>query len=333
MLMRITIVRVFLLLLEATAVALSLSGEVKMEKVAYFGQPNCYKFSNGTVDLIVTTDIGPRIIRYGFAGEENILGEVPEMKIPTELGDWKPWGGHRLWTAPEAMPRSYAPDNSPVKFEIEGSNTIRLVQPLESRTGIQKEMIVTLASNGTSVIIKHRLTNRNLWAVDLAPWALTIMRGGGTTILPQEPYRDHNDYLQPARPFVLWHYTNLADSRWAIGPKFIRLKTDATLKEPQKIGIGNKQGWAAYALRGTLFLKRFAYQEGVTYPDYGSNNETYTAENFMEIETLAPMSHLEPGQVAQHEEKWFLFKNVSIGSDETAIEAVLRPLIAQTAHP
>jgi hypothetical protein len=333
MLMRNAMVRLSLLLLEVTTVALSLSGEVKMEKVAYMSQPNCYKLSNGMVDVIVTTDIGPRIIRYGFVGEENILGEVPEIKTPTELGDWKPWGGHRLWTAPEAMPRSYSPDNTPIKFEIEGSNTIRLIQPLESGTGIQKEMIVTLASSGTSVTIRHRLTNRNLWAVDLAPWALTIMHGGGTAILPQEPYRDHNDYLQPARPLVLWHYTNLGDSRWAIGPKFIRLKTDATLKEPQKIGIANKQGWAAYVLRDTLFVKRFKYQEGAIYPDYGSNNESYTAENFMEIETLAPMSHLEPGQVAEHEERWFLFKKVSIGPDEGSIETTLRPLLGQTTQP
>ena len=43
-------------------------GESRMEKVAYFNQPNCFKLSNGIVEVIVTTDIGPRIIRYGFAG-------------------------------------------------------------------------------------------------------------------------------------------------------------------------------------------------------------------------------------------------------------------------
>src|SRR5438093_4647174 len=132
--------RLLLLLLGVTMVTGSLSGEVKMEKVAYFNQPNCYKLSNGTVELIVTTDIGPRIIRYGFVGEDNIFGEIPEMKVPTELGDWRPWGGHRLWTAPEAMPRSYSPDNTPIKFKIEGKDTIRLIQPVEPKTGIQKEV-------------------------------------------------------------------------------------------------------------------------------------------------------------------------------------------------
>src|SRR5262245_4917634 len=96
------------------------SGEVKVEKVAYFNQPNCYKLSNGTVEIIVTTDIGPRIIRYGFPGEDNILAELPDLSVKTDLGEWKPYGGHRLWTAPEAMPRSYAPDSTPIEYKIEG---------------------------------------------------------------------------------------------------------------------------------------------------------------------------------------------------------------------
>jgi hypothetical protein len=319
--------------LEFTLLATLLRGEVKMEKVTYLSQPNCYKLSNGMVELIVTTDIGPRIIRYAFAGEGNVFGELPEVKMPAELGDWKPWGGHRLWTAPEAMPRSYSPDNAPVKFAVEGKEAIRLIQPIEPATGIQKEITVELSPTGTSALVRHKLTNKNLWAVDLAPWALTIMHGGGTTILPQEPFRDHNDYLAPARPLVLWHYTNLADSRFNIGRKFIRLRTAAEQDEPQKIGIANKQGWAAYALRDILFVKRFSYQEGERYPDYGSNNETYTAADFMEIETLGPLTRVEPEQSVEHLERWFLFKNVQLGSSEDDIEAVLRPLIAQTTAP
>lgn len=327
----------FLIVFLALGVSSTLSkpacGEVRIEKVAYFNQPNCYRLSNGTVEVIVTTDIGPRIIRYAFMGEDNVFAELPELKVSTELGEWKPWGGHRLWAAPEAMPRSYSPDNSPIEFKLEGKDTIRLVQPVEPKTGIQKEMTLTLAAEGTAVTVHHKLTNRTLWAIDVAPWALTIMKGGGTTVLPQEPYRSHDDYLLPARPLVFWHYTDLTDPRWTIGKKYIRLKTDAARKEPQKIGIANKQGWSVYALNQTLFVKRFSYQEGANYPDYGSNNETYTSESFMEIETLAPMHHLEPGQSAGHLERWSLFRNVNIGATEASLEETIGPLIKQTAQP
>jgi hypothetical protein len=318
-------------LLWAVLLASTIYGEVKVEKIAYFNQPNCYKLSNGAVEVIVTTDIGPRIIRYGFPGEDNILAELPGgSPLKTELGEWKSWGGHRLWTAPEAMPRSYSPDSSPVEYRIEGNNKIHLIQPVEPKTGIQKEITVTLDDNGSGVTLHHKITNRNLWAIDVAPWALTIMNGGGVAILPQEPYRSHDEYLLPARPLVLWHYTDLSDPRWAIGKKYIRLKTDAARKEPQKLGIANKQGWAAYHRKGTLFVKRFPYKESATYTDYGSNNETYTSASFIEVETLAPMHHLKPGESAEHVERWYLFRNVDVGTTEATVDAAIRPLIAQT---
>ncbi len=308
-------------------------GETRMEKLNYFNQPNCYRLSNGTVEVIVTTDIGPRVIRYSFIGEENILAELPDPKVTTEFGDWKPWGGHRLWAAPESMPRTYWPDNTPVEFKLEGTNTIHLIQPVEGKTGIQKEMVVTLAVEGTEVTIHHKITNRNLWAIELAPWALTIMHGGGTAILPQEPYRSHDDYLLPARPMVLWHYTNLSDPRWMLGQKFLRLKTDASMPEAQKIGIANKQGWAGYSLGRRFFLKRFAYKDGASYPDDGSSTEVYTSGSFMEIETLAPVQHLQPGQAAEHLERWYLFNNVDIGSTELSLKEAVEPLLASTGKP
>src|SRR5688500_2216095 len=110
----------------------SAHAQVTVEKVRCLSQPNCYRLANKTVEVVVTTDVGPRIIRYAFIGEDNLLGELPDDSVKTELGIWKPWGGHRLWTAPEAMPRSYSPDNEPVTSTIEG-NTIRLVQPVEPK--------------------------------------------------------------------------------------------------------------------------------------------------------------------------------------------------------
>lgn len=324
--------RAALLALAGAAFALPARGEVKVEKVAYLDQPNCYRLTNGTVEVIVTTDVGPRVIRYGFVGGENILAELPDAKVTTEFGEWKPWGGHRLWHAPEAIPRSYSPDNDPVEFKIEGTDTIRLIQPVEPKTGIQKEMTVTLAPTGTGVTVHHKLTNRGVWGVTLAPWALTIMRGGGTTILPQEPYRSHDDYVLPARPLVLWHYTDLMDPRWTLGRKYIHLKTVKEMTEPQKVGIACKAGWAAYHRQGVLFIKRFPYNEQGHYPDYGSNCETYTAGDFMEVETLGPLAHLEPGQSAEHTERWRLYDKVDIGATEATLDAAITPLVLDSAR-
>ena len=120
-----------------------------MEKIEFLDLPNCFRLTNGEVEIIVTTDIGPRILFYGFSGGENILGLYPEAKVETALGVWKPYGGHRLWIAPENMPNSYAPDNFPVEYESENDLSIRLIQPLETFQN-QKEVKVSLDKKGAA---------------------------------------------------------------------------------------------------------------------------------------------------------------------------------------
>jgi hypothetical protein len=105
------------------------------------------------------------------------------------------------------------------------------------------------------------------------------------------------------------------------------------MKESQKVGVMNKVGWAAYALGGTLFVKRIPYEEGATYPDFGSNTEIYTAGDFIEVESLGPMRRLEAGQSTEHVERWSLFKNVQIGKTEQDVEAALKPVLAALVRP
>jgi hypothetical protein len=266
-------------------------------------------------------------MRYALQGGENILGDVPNESKTTDLGEWTPRGGHRLWAAPESLPRSYAPDNDPVDVEEIGERACRLTQQRDA-TGLAKEMEISIDPHGSGVTIEHRITNQGLWGIDIAAWALTIMRGGGTTIIPQEPYRSHDEDLLPARPLVLWHYTDLADPRWTLGPRLIRLRCDETRSHPQKIGVGNRQGWAAYSLGRLLFVKRFAFHDDAEYPDMGCNTEAYTAGSFTEVESLGPITHLEPGRTVSHRERWSLHDNVVIGDTDDDIAAALREALS-----
>ena len=62
------------------------------------------------------TDAGPRLVRLLVAGsDQNLLAELPEATQPTPYGDYHILGGHRLWHSPEAMPRSYLPDNEGIQ--------------------------------------------------------------------------------------------------------------------------------------------------------------------------------------------------------------------------
>ncbi len=279
-----------------------------VSKIQYKSFPNCLQLSNGKIELVATTDIGPRILRYAFVDGENILGEHPEAVVNTPLGAWKPYGGHRLWIAPENMPNSYAPDDAPVEYLIdEINNSVRFLQPFEPVTKTQKELVVTLAETESSVEIQHKIKNCGDSEMTLSAWALTIMRGGGVCIVPNEPFAPYSpETLLPVRNLALWSYTDFTDARWSFEKDEIRLKVDENKQEQQKIGVFNKQGWASYERENLRFTKRFEPLENVVYPDYNSNVELYTAGSFVELETLSPLTKLLPGESVIHIERWEL---------------------------
>jgi hypothetical protein len=279
-----------------------------MEKIQYENLSNCIRLSNGEIETIVTTDVGPRIVGYNFIGGENVLGLHPDAKVETALGEFKPYGGHRLWIAPENMPNSYAPDNSPVEYFFdERKNSIRLVQPVEPVTKTQKEITVVLDESGSGVTVHHKITNFGETEIELAVWALTIMRGGGAALVPNEPYAPYSgETLLPVRNLTCWSYTDLSDPRWSFDREYIRLRVDENLPNPQKIGVLNKQGWAKYLVGNLEFTKRFKFHENAAYPDLNSNTELYVAGSFVEIESLAPLTKLAPEESAEHVERWEL---------------------------
>ena len=143
------------------------------------------------------------------------------------------------------MPRCYWPDNSPVQHQWDGK-TLKLTQTVEVSTGIQKEMEITLNDSENHVRVLHRLSNHGLWDVELAPWSLSVMQGPGRAIIPAEPPRSHAEALLPARPLVLWSYTDMRDPRWIWGTKFTQLKSDPKLNTAQKFGVMNTTGWTGF---------------------------------------------------------------------------------------
>ena len=297
------------------------------EKIEFEGWPNCIRLYNNDIELIITTDIGPRIIRFGYINGENLFYVSPADKGKSGGENWRIYGGHRFWHAPEVAPRTYSPDNKQVSYSWNGK-TLKLIQDVEPLTGIIKEMEITLNPNRNEVKVLHRIINKNCWHIELAPWAITACAGGGRVILPQEPYIDPADYLLPARPIVLWNYTQMADPRFAWGDKFIQVKHDPARISEQKIGILNKQGWAAYVLHNELFIKKFEYNPYSQYTDYGCNNEAYVNGDFLELETLSLFSKIAPLESIVHTEYWTLTKAAfSVGEDKNLIEQLIAPVL------
>jgi hypothetical protein len=224
------------------------------------------------------------------------------------------------------MPRSYAPDDRPVEWEAPSPLELRLRQQPDA-VGLAKEIDVVLGGSGSRVTVRNRIRNRTAWPVEIAVWALTILRGEGHVLLPQEPHGSHPEHLLPAREMVLWPYTDLSDPRWRFGKRWTLLHADPAISTPQKLGLGNRRGWAGYLRGQTLFVKRFPWIDGARYPDYGCNTETFTKGAFVELESLSPLRTVEPGDAVEHVEDWELTALVApVELDDASLDSAIGPL-------
>jgi hypothetical protein len=298
--------------------------------VPYLGYSNHIRLANDRVELLLSTDYGPRIIRYAALGGENVFAEIlpSEQAKETPFGDaWHIYGGHRLWHAPEDPVRTYWPDNRPVEVSVR-DGTVTLTQAIEGNTLLQKSIDVTLAASGSEVTLVHRIANRGAFEVGLSAWALTVMAPGGRAVFPNAPFIPFPDALLPARPLVLWSYTRLGDPRWIWGERFFQLRQDPGAASPQKIGFLNEAGWMAYLRARSLFVKRFAFVPG-SYPDFGCNTETFTNGAMLELETLSPIVGVAPGAAIEHEERWSLIEDADPGEGEDELAALLDRALAR----
>jgi hypothetical protein len=122
----------------------------------------------------------------------------------------------------------------------------------------------------------------------------------------------------------------MSDPRLTWGEKYIRMRQDTAMERRCKFGLSAEDGWLAYVRHGDMFVKRFEYDLYADYPDWGCAIELFTNDRILEVETLGPLTILEPGDTVEHEERWYLFGDVQIGPDEDSIDAAVAARIEGT---
>jgi hypothetical protein len=277
---------------------------------------------------------GLRLVRLCLKSstcQENLLAETPEIGWPTPHGTYFLRGGHRLWHAPEAAGRSSIPDAAGLEV-VELTDGVRLCQPPEPVSGIRKSLEVHIPPDRPALRLRHILTNEGVWPVELAPWAITQLALGGVAILPQPagPLDPHG--LQPNRSLVLWPYTRSADSRLELHDDFWLVHGRPKLP-PCKIGYLNRRGWAGYLWKQILLVKRFWPLPEQQHADWGCNVETYCNDVCLELETLAPLSRLAPGQSAVHIEQWEFHAGADVPATHEGVQHLVSRLPPQWLEP
>jgi hypothetical protein len=282
---------------------------------------DCRSLSNGIVNLLVTHSVGPRILSFKFSDGENIFAELPHLVIDCPGTDgFHFYGGHRLWHAPEEPRRTYLPDDDLVEI-VAVENGLRATQAIESQTSLQKTIEIRLSGNSTQATVIHHIANHGLWPVTCAVWAITQLKTGGVAILPQAR---HDTGVLPNRSLTLWPYTDMSNPRVLWGQETILVQ--AEMEQPFKVGFPNPRGWLAYWWKGLLFVKRASFQAQSEYFDFGSSSECYCNDQFVELETLSPITTIQPEEVASHQETWELYRDVARPENENDARALVERL-------
>jgi hypothetical protein len=300
---------------------------VAAEYSAFAGWEKNLKLANNSVELIVTLEVGPRIISYRPLEGRNVFKLVEEEAGTSNEKEWRIRGGHRFWVGPEDFGNkeslTYAPDNSEVEHVIKNEFAVSVSHVSESPTIVRREMVISLDRTGPAVMVEHRLTNESGKPLVIAPWALSVMAPGGYAIIPQPPPGVHPDDYVPNRAIVAWPFTDLSDERLRVGRRTIRLSQKNG--PPIKFGLRHTEGWVAYFHDGHLFVKSVPFIDAEMYPDLGSNFEAFANSEFLELETLGPLKRMSAGETAVHKESWAVFSKVAepdVG-DEEAFLAVM----------
>jgi hypothetical protein len=274
--------------------------------------------TNGSITLRIATSFGPRILSCAITDAPNILATLPDATLP-----WRPdkpfhlRGGHRLWIAPEVPDLTYAPDDEPVTVTSE-AGTVTVAAAATTPSPFHKTIALRLHQEEPAVTVAHSLDYAGAEPMEVAPWAITMLRPEGTLLLPLGATDGAG--LQASRSIVLWPYTRLDDPGIEIHENL--LVVHGSRSDPTKIGTHGSAGWCAYVVDGLVFVKTVISAGSGHFADLGATFQGFARAEFCELETLGRLRRMQPGVTANHVETWRLTRIDDLDPAAPVAEAI-----------
>lgn len=309
---------------------------LKVKEIEYKNFGNCLSISNGIIEAIVTIDVGPRIISFGYLDESNILfndidreyfavSDQAEDESEKEKSTFYNYGGHRISVTPHTTQRKNYADNKSVVYSVL-PDTVKFTQTIQEGYNMLLELEVMIYPDSKDMIVIHSLQSLSKKSQILGLSGVTELCKDGTLIIPQNQPEDNIDL--PNRSFALWPYSKTDDERVFLGNKYITIRQDPSCNSKFKMGTNNYSNWTAYQVNGYLFIKNYVHERNAKYPDFNSSFEVYTDRNFLEISSLSPLYTIGYKETIRHVENWTIYKtNNKINAiDQDQIEDIIKLL-------
>lgn len=261
----------------------------------------------GRIRLMVTTSVGPRVLGLLTEDDRNHLAELPDSTLECPgSGVFHLRGGSRLWAAPEDPRITYRPDDEPVGVE-EVDDGVRLVTRSDAVSESHREIEIRV-TGPERFAFDYRVVNQADHPQRLAAWAIAMMRPLGRAFLPVLTGEFDEGGFQGQRNIVLWSYSRNDDPRYIVHDGALEVRSavmaDGPLDQPFKIGTSLRRGWAAHYREDLLLVNYSYHDEAREYADMGASGQVYSHGDFTELESLGPLTDLEPGDAAEHHVDW-----------------------------
>lgn len=268
------------------------------------------QLDNGLVQAVVVPGIA-RVMAFRrsngpdlFWRDPGLHGDEPNMSTD----QFQNFGGSKLWVAPQtAWGRDWPPTHAAVdrgactsSFAPDG--TLRVSGMACPVAGVRMDRRLTLEPDTPVLHLEYTMQNTTTSNVAWGIWQIIQVQPGGRVLIPapkgtrvwNSKEEDYLRHWKRAGDVLVLHHTD----------------------QNGKIGAISPEGWVAYEKDGEVLVLSFPADVSAEYPDGHGSHEVYSNSGYIELEHVAPLAHLAPGETATTSERWILFSlNGSSPSD------------------
>lgn len=276
-----------------------------IKKINYAGWDDCVYLSNGVFEAVVSTQVGPRILRYSRVGGPNLFyldqyaaGMTEELKV------WRLYGGRTFDFMIDGK-KILQPENAPVGVRLEASSMHFDPMPMGD-TGISKQISIRMCRRG-GLEIKQTLLNTSDAPIAVTAAATTNLIPGGVAALPA----DKGALRTPHEDADL--------RRTHFGTELCLVNQDMVKGGEFALDFAARERWCGYFNLGYLFI--------ITTPPedtFGNVNVSVagTPER-MSLTTYSSPVTLAPGESHTHTEVYNIFiEKATPVTEEEALEGL-----------
>jgi hypothetical protein len=271
-----------------------------------------YSIVSGNVSIAVNPEVGGRITsftldKYQFlVSKDDNPGSYGSTFWPSPQSNWN-------WPPPAVL------DNKPYSV-IETDDSVELTSGKDTQTGFQFVKIITPGKDN-SINLNYSMINITNADKKAAPWEVTRVHKGGLFFYPIGGTSFGKKFFRyvPTEIIngILWYQSKKA-------------KNDSD----ELTTADGSEGWFAYAIGGSVFIKKFKDIQPNTFAPGEKEISLYVNAkfDFMEIEAQGEYQNIKPQEKSTWNMKWIAAKipsNIKIEKGNMKLVEFVRNIVKQ----